>query len=286
MVKRSLSFWGSLIGLAALLNIAALPGPVAAGAAPISGVPEWIPLDDAVVLQEFFTPPPTLLLPDLHTLPPTDLHLEIFRGEGIIRLRFSNTIWNSGPGDLELRAAPFPLPGAVHVTQYIYRGDGSIEFHEAGLFDFHDVHGHWHWDDFSLYEIWSVTPVGTLNERVAASDKVGYCLIDVDPFEKITGEPAGFPLNAPQFTGCIWTRQGLTTGWTDSYKSHIGGQYVDISHLPNGVYALKSTVNPDGIIQEMSRGNNSAIIYFAFEGDKITVLGERYIRPAVEHTPR
>jgi hypothetical protein len=242
-----------------------------------------IPLEDQAVLEYLFSPdgvPMPVLLPDLHTLPPTDLHLQIFRREGITRLRFSNTIWNSGPGDLELRATRFPLPGAVFVTQYIHRSDGTFLFHEAGLFDFHDVHGHWHWDGFSRYEIWNVYQTGELRQRVASSGKVGYCLIDIAPFDEETGEVVMENRYAGRvYSGCIWTRQGLSTGWTDSYASHLGGQFVDISHLPDGVYALKSTVNPDGIIQELVTANNSAVIYFVLQGEEVTVIGERFFLP-------
>ena len=219
------------------------------------------------------------MLPDLHTLPPQNLLIQLIRSSGIKRLRFSNTIYNSGPGDLDLRALPISIPGAVRVTQYVPGADGNILLHEAGVFDFHVEHGHWHWVGFGLYEVLTVTDTGVPGEVVAQSDKVGYCLIDVDP---MPGDPlAGDPF----YTSCVWDRQGISAGWTDTYESHVGGQYVDITHLPDGLYVLRSTVDPDNIILEVDDTNNSARMFFYLYGENLLVVGERYFAPRQRPTP-
>ncbi|MCI0526164.1 MAG: hypothetical protein L0Y56_01740, partial [Nitrospira sp.] len=184
MIARAVRLiWVVLAEMAILLNLAALPGPELIEDGTLSG--GWIPIEDEEIIHKLQFPemyPPVLYLPDLRTLPPTNLLLQILRGQGVTRLRFTNTIWNSGPGDLEMRAKPFPVPGAVHVSQYILREDGEGVLQEAGVFDYHDIHGHWHWEGFSIYQIWSLTPAGNLNRIVASSDKVGYCLIDMAPY--------------------------------------------------------------------------------------------------------
>jgi hypothetical protein len=283
--------WVNLLGFAFLLNIAALPRPVwfVETPSPSSG---WIPLEDEAVIHKLQFPemyPPTLLLPDLRTLPPTDLLLQILRGQGVTRLRFTNTIWNSGPGDLEMRASPFPLPGAIQVSQTMFRTDGTPIFQAAGIFDFHEVHGHWHWDGFSIYQVWSLTPTGNLDQIVASSDKVGYCLIDMAPYPDADAPPfpeGMAPSARAQYGGCIWTRQGISAGWIDSYKSQIGGQFVEITNLLDGVYALQSIVDPDDIIQEGDDANNGAVVYFRLEGEEVFVLGEVYEPPEPSQTAR
>lgn len=271
--------WKWLLAGVLFWNLAALPGMGFWDAHD----PDWVPLEEEAAIHELQYPelhPPVPYLPDLRTLPPTDLLLQILRGQGVTRLRFTNTIWNSGPGHLELRATPSPLPGVVHVAQFILLSDGSAVQHAAGLFDFHEAHGHWHWVGFSVYQVWSVGSDGQLDELVASSDKVGYCLIDVAPYE---GEQAAAHLNGPPaplvryYTGCVWQQQGISAGWTDSYKSHIGGQFVDITLLSAGVYALKSIVDPDNLIREVDDENNGAVVYFRLEGEKLEVLGERYV---------
>ena len=277
--------------LVSLLSLANLP-PF--GVAATASAWEWIPVEDKTPTPHLQIPDlyvPQLILPDLRTLPPTDLLLQIVRGQGITRLRFTNTIWNSGPGHLEMRAVPFPLPGAVHVSQIILDEDGGEHFHEAGVFDYHDVHEHWHWEGFSLYKVWSLTPEGGLSEIVASSDKIGYCLLDMTPYPGTDAPPfpeGMAPAPHAQYGGCIWTRQGISAGWIDSYESHIGGQYVDITGLPDGVYALESVVDPDNIILEGDDMNNGARVYFRLTEETVIVIGETYTPPATryKHTPR
>lgn len=254
--------------------------------------PDFVPLEDTETIRRLQFPelyPPDPILPDLRTLPPTDIQLEILRGLGVTRIRFTNTIWNSGPGDLEMRAAPFPLPGAVQVSQVIPLSDGTFIYRDAGVFDYHDVHEHWHWEGFSVYQVWSLTPDGMLNEVVAASDKVGYCLLDMAPYPGADAPP--FPEGmAPsahaQYGGCVWTRQGISAGWIDAYRSYIGGQFVVITGLPDGVYALQAIVDPGDIIEEGDETNNGGLVYFRLEGETLEVVGEAYHPPEPGVEPR
>lgn len=272
------------------LGVITLPShPVLAVDAPDAN---WIPWEDEETIRRLQYPelyPPELLLPDLRTLPPTDLLLQILRGQGLTRLRFTNTIWNNGPGDLDMRAAPFPLPGAVQVSQVIRRTDDSEMFQPAGVFDYHDVHAHWHWEGFSVYQVWSLTPTGRLDQVVASSDKVGYCLLDMAPYPGSDAPPfpdGMTPSTRAQYGGCIWTHQGISAGWIDAYRSNIGGQYVDITGLPDGVYALQSTVDPENIIREGDETNNGAVVYFRLAGEMLEVLGEVYHPPLPGVEPR
>jgi hypothetical protein len=269
-----------------------IPTPAAAVEVILPSGSEIIPLEDTQDILKMQYPqryPPPILLPDLRTLAPGDLQLEILRGSGVTRLRFSNTILNSGSGPLELRGLLFSDNSYVKVTQQLYRSDGTSVNHQAGSFFYHDVHGHWHWEGFSIYQVWSVTDTGNLDQLLVSSDKVGYCLIDVALYQGDLTDVNSTDLNPPesrQYAGCTWSRQGLSPGWTDTYRFHIAGQYVDITDLPDEMYALVSIVDPDGVIQEADYNNNDAIVYFRLNGNQLEVLGERFPHLPPGFSPR
>jgi hypothetical protein len=238
-------------------------------------VPDWVPWEDESEIErrqypERFTS--RLLPPDLQTLPPNDFRLVIDSQAQRKFLRFSNHIWNHGPGVLEFWGAFNPEKETVRVAQNIYREDGSFLQYSSGEFHFHPIHGHWHWEGFSSYEVWSLATNGNLDGLLASSDKVGYCLRDIAPYDD--SQPS-----TPGYSSCYWARQGLSVGWLDTYRENISGQVVEISHLPEGVYALRSTVDPQNIIREVDDSNNSAIVYFALHADRIQVLGDLLTSP-------
>lgn len=218
-----------------------------------------------------------LLLPDLETLPPYDLRL-IVQDEGRRKiLRFSNSIWNRGPGILEMRGRRDLLRGTVAIRQVVFRPDGSFIEEDRGELQFHPEHRHWHWLEFSRYEIWSVTPLGLLGRLLLASGKVGYCLRDD---ERLLAAPLGPPLledeqvrNRPFYHGCDWERQGISVGWRDTYDYNTGGQSLELSALPDGLYALKSTVDPGNLLQELDKANNTAVVFFGIYGNRLVVFG-------------
>jgi hypothetical protein len=192
-------------------------------------------------------------------------------GERKKLIRFSNTIWNAGPGALELFGEFNGHNNTVLVTQNIYTEDQAIQERKAGEFEFHAAHGHWHWEGFSLYEVWTVGEDGSLRYPVISSDKVGYCVRDIAPQSQELIDRNS--TSNRSYNSCYWARQGLSVGWNDAYRAHIPGQTVDISPLLNGVYALKSTVDPENIIVESDDTNNSAVLYFSIYGNQIGVIG-------------
>lgn len=230
-------------------------------------------------------PEPDLLLPDLRTLPPYDLRLVVDQHGNRRSIRFSNAIYNRGAGPLEVRGVLNRGDEIVTVSQVIYHSDGSKEEHNAGEFVFHAVHDHWHWEGFSLYEVWSVRADGSLNAMVASSGKVGYCLRDIDPLNSAQILADEIDEEAiPRRIGygpCGWSRQGLSVGWVDVYKAHTPGQFVNIGGLPDGVYVLKSTVDPDNILLESDINNNSALVYFILRGAQLTVLEQPISQPPI-----
>ena len=223
------------------------------------------------------------LLPDLQTLLPSDVHLQIVGSR--VRLRFSNTIWNSGPGDLEMRASLIQPLGVVTVYQVLDGLSGDASYKQAGQFQFHPAHEHWHWDGFSVYEIWSLDELGQPLEQVLTSGKIGYCLIDVDPWSKSVEPGQDESENFRQYGGCNWARQGLSSGWTDTYESHLADQYVDVTELKAGTYVLRSIVDPDDLILEVDDENNEARLYFRLRGQQLDVYGSAFPEPDDKYQP-
>ncbi len=205
-----------------------------------------------------------LLLPDLITLPPSSLY--ITRSVDTSLLRLTNSVWNAGYGPLELWGRVGKDPGTHTVAQRIYRADGDYQERQVGEFIFHPGHNHWHLESFSLYEIWSLSERGTLDRLAATSDKVSYCLRDI--------HRVPHPDQAPRmgYGTCTYGRQGLSVGWADVYDHYLPGQSIDISGLPDGIYALISTADPYNLIQESDETNNAAVVYLEIRDQRVTVL--------------
>ncbi len=246
---------------------------------PTAPPPEWTPWENEAEIEKGQPPekkPSRVLLPDLQTLPPADFRLVVDQEAGRKFLRFSNSIWNSGPGVLELRGEYNRENDTITVTQNIYQEDGSLIEREAGEFNFHHVHNHWHWEGFSLYEVWSIELNGSLSRLLASSGKVGYCVRDSSPYHtdrnSVDLAQERSPTSNPGFTSCYWAHQGLSVGWRDTYKANVSGQFVEISQLDDGIYALKTIVDPENFIFEENDSNNSAVAYFSMRENRIEVL--------------
>jgi hypothetical protein len=219
-------------------------------------------------------PKDALLLPDLKTLPPFDLRYVINDRTGTRTLRFSNAVWNSGRGSLELFGEKNPDGTTVDVTQVVSTTLGIEVIKPIGQFIFHGVHDHWHWDGFSLYEIWSVHADGRLEERLASSGKVSYCVRDFEPASEFFPGIAPLPGTSRYavFESCEWQHQGISVGWSDTYKENLAGQVVDISHLRDGTYALISIADPEDQLLEENDVNNVAIVTFTIDGRTLKVM--------------
>jgi hypothetical protein len=213
-------------------------------------------------------PHDTPRLPDLRTLPPSDLRL-VVGPDGSRRLRLANTVWNAGQGPLELRGAPSAVAGQLEVFQVVYAADGTSLERPVGHFRYHPTHAHWHLDDFALYQLWSLAPNGDLDKIVAGGSKVSYCLIDTDI---VRSSSEGF-VDQRQYRGCGRLRQGLS----DHYHAGLDGQELHLGDLPDGIYALVSTANIDGRLLETDPTNNTALVYLALAGRRVTVLPARVI---------
>lgn len=208
-----------------------------------------------------------LRLPDLRTLPPSDLEIVVLP-DGSRELRLSNTIWNSGAGALELEGEINPRTRMTRVVQNVNARAGTELVHLVGEFVWHPTHDHWHFAGFSIYELWTLAPTGALDEIVSSSDKVSYCVIDTDIIDREN------PNFAPRrgYYGCGKALQGLSAGWGDTYKSFLDGQEIHLAGIEDGFYALKSTTNPDASLLEANYSNNAAVLYLSIQGTRLELV--------------
>ncbi len=212
-----------------------------------------------------------VLLPDLRTLPPSNLHLVVDPGSGRKYVRFSNLIWNSGPGRLELIGRVNRAAGQIQVAQRVFSPDDEIvEEYGFGVFKFHDLHNHWHLDDFAIYQVWALNDAGEPLHVAATGGKVSYCVQDIRRGDKDLAAVEG--PDWPQYGACWGELQGLSPNWIDVYEYTLPGQYVDITGLPDGVYALITAVDPDNLIREVREHNNAGRVYFELRDYRIRIV--------------
>lgn len=225
------------------------------------------------------------LLPDLQTLPPKDLQLFHDANNDRTYLRFTNSIWNSGPGKLELIGTPNQAKNQIQVSQRLFASDPEIfdEF-EVGEFVFHDQHNHWHLEKFSVYEVWSIDERGSLETMVSTGGKVSYCVMDISKpdADLVEGTVPRYRI----YTHCEGIRQGLSVGWVDTYKYFYPGQSIEVTWLKDGIYALISTVDPDHLLQEGNIHNNSAVAYFEIREQRLKRVDYLFIDEEGEPNPR
>jgi hypothetical protein len=135
---------------------------------------------------------------------------EAIGGSGYRRLlRFDTVIMNRGGGDLVVGD----------------RSDPDNKY--AEYFVFHACHGHYHINNFSIYEL--LTLDGT---QVVAGTKQGFCFEDSFKYDD-GGKSNGYDCHD----------NGITRGWGDWYYKQLVGQWIDITGVPEGDYIVRATIN-------------------------------------------
>jgi hypothetical protein len=130
----------------------------------------------------------------------------------------------------------------------LYIGDPDLTFDENGhsdLYEFHPCHGHYHFKHYATYEL-----IDAKTGKIWKAAKRGFCMLDTDPNPAWFGEPA----REHNFRNCGLPgragNQGISHGWTDTYRFFLGGQYFVLDGgdgqpvVPPGEYLVRITVNP------------------------------------------
>ena len=132
-------------------------------------------------------------------------------GSGYRRLlRFDTVLMNRGDGDLVVGD----------------RSDPDNPY--APYFVFHGCHGHYHINNFSIYEL--VNPQN--GNVVVAGTKQGFCFEDSFKYED-GGKSNGYDCH----------NNGITSGWGDWYYKQLVGQWIDITGVPEGQYIVRVRLN-------------------------------------------
>lgn len=114
-----------------------------------------------------------------------------------------------------------------------------------GLYEFAECHHHFHFKHYALYQL--IAQDGF----VWKAAKRGFCMLDTDPAPaSLSGAPPG----PAYFKSCgrigVAGNQGISHGWSDTYRFFLGGQYFVLDGgdgqpvVPPGQYILRITVNP------------------------------------------
>ena len=224
------------------------------------------------------TPPgPALLMPNMRSLKPTDLQIEVVGNER--RLRFAASLANFGPGPLlVLPQGRSKCPRGQHpAMQVVHRdanNDGAFQLkgdkaelrREVGCMLHHPGHKHWHYDAMARY---SLRLPGS-DEALVARNKVSFCLRD----NRRVRVPAQMQV-ARQFRRCTRSSQGqgVSPGWTDLYKADLNGQWL---RLPKGVdgdvLCLDLEADPRGQLIETNEMDNATSIAIRVDGTKVRTV--------------
>lgn len=202
---------------------------------------------------------PTLIKPDLVNMVPTRART-FQRGSGR-RVVFDTKVGNVGQGPFIMKSNTVDSPSGpvTRAVQEVWRTDGTNCEHVAGYFEFHASHNHWHVNDFNSFELRKDDPVN--GELVAKSDKISFCLLDIQPMR-------GWPGQRQVYGNCTSqeTTQGISSGWMDIYENYLDDQWIMLdppftsAPVPAGTYYLVNSVDPDNLFIEVddSREGNMA----------------------------
>ena len=215
-----------------------------------------------------------LLLPNMRSLNPNDLQIEVVGNER--RLRFAASLANFGPGPLLVRPqgrskCPRGQHPALQVVHRDANNDGAFQLkrdkaalrRDVGCMLHHPGHKHWHYDAMARY---SLRRAGS-DEILVARNKVSFCLRD----NRRVRVPVEMQV-ARQFRRCTRSSQGqgISPGWTDLYKADLNGQWL---RLPRGVdgavLCLDLEADPRGQLIETNEMDNATSI--AIRIDRRTV---------------
>ncbi len=194
------------------------------------------------------------------------------------RLRFTSSLGNIGSGPLEVRPNQNqPCPAGQHnSTQIIYRDanangtfeprrDTGLARRRAGCMVYHPFHHHWHFKATARYTL--LDPSAAEPVVVSARRKVSFCLRDTARVPEWMGS-WGYPVT---YGACARkTPQGISVGWMDTYQSFLAGQYLPLpKKLDNGVYCLRTVVDPLDQLTESDNDNNTSMRELAIRGNRV-----------------
>ena len=212
--------------------------------------------------------PPNVDLPDLRSAP--SMTVQAFTQSRRDYLAFSALTWNAGPGRLEIEAFGDGAGGPLTAYQVFYSGLDRATRQQRGVVIWHAPHQHFHFDSFARYDL-----VPTDSDTVLrTSGKNSWCIVDTNVVDSSLDHfnPASFSVFSTPLSACggersaRWARLTMSVGAGDLYSQGLPGQAFDITGLPNGMYRIRVTANPEARIGEASYTNNVSYRRIRLEG--------------------
>ena len=186
-------------------------------------------------------------------------------------LRFDGIVANLGAGPLEVAYGPDPSRSDISAFQRIFNSDGTFKDRFATNSEFHPTHAHFHIKDFYVARLWRSSARGGKfgSEPISRGDKNGFCPEDSAP---VDSEAPGGGGNYSCFTegerSGPETNQivGISAGWMDIYRYGLPDQFVEISGVSDGYYALEIELDPNNVFREANETNNEVCVVLTLEG--------------------
>jgi glucose/arabinose dehydrogenase len=253
-------------------------------------------------------PGETETAPDITPFAASDIQL--VNRDGRKLLLFTAKFWNEGRGPLELNAtsATQTADDVYETAQHIVFPNGTYRNKVVGNLFWHDIHKHFHFNDFASYVLEmvpqpKVAPTTTVPVATAAPATPG-----LTPISAILGvstqapeivqkstfciyETERIPLPTPvanntrkTYTTCGKYKQGISVGWADKYNYTLPDQNFDVTDLPAGIYRLAFVLDPLQNFMESSRTNNSSVAFVEINPTlgtmRVLASGSPFVTPA------
>lgn len=207
-------------------------------------------------------------LPNLVALPPFDIQIgeadrESPNDAGPAAIRFATGAANRSDYALELLGRPSSASEAVAQQCVAWAAPRTCSQHkDVGTFAWHPEHGHYHFQDFALYELRRLRhdgqPIMRKRGLVATSGKISYCIID---YEQEESRGPLYAVAYPLYYSCAagLGAQGISPGWKDIYTEETVGQQIPLVGIPDGEYALIVIIDPAQRLAEIKEDDNRAL---------------------------
>jgi len=191
-------------------------------------------------------------------------------------LRFTTGPRDAGPGTFEIdynpQSADLGVANPGQAYQRVYYSDGTSFLRPGGQFQFHAVHGHYHYLGFLNFQLYHVGSNHQLSPA-GSGNKLGLC-----PADELFADWGTFNQdNTTTFTAnCGYApgeaTMGLNVGWGDVYKWQRPGQYVDFSGDGDGYYLLQVTVNASHLVLTVPNDQNVGYAYIHVVGTHVDTI--------------
>lgn len=211
--------------------------------------------------------------PDLSDIIPTS-QISIV-GTGTNRVfQYTHDTYNGGIGPLEIQPVYNTNSGNYLGYQHVYFLHGNTwtlakTIPVAGAFVFDVAHGHFHFP-FAAYGLYSANSDGSIGSLLIPSPKDGFCIGDSYLYNSSLPNAGTFGY----FAACTDPNslRGLSIGAVDEYDQTDEGQSIPIPNLTNGIYWLKSMVDPFDYLAEGNKTNNVTEVKLSISNSTVTVL--------------